>query len=88
MITLRSVCVNAISWRTIIISKVYIFKSKSFIYISQQDIIDKKYVELDQLDMGYNYFLSKNRIHLNLTCQKQYMYDHNNQMSQVMQHIN
>ncbi len=47
-----------------------------------------KYDELDQLDMGYNYFLLKNRIHLNLTYQKQYTYVHNNQMNQVMQHIN
>ncbi len=47
-----------------------------------------KYDELDQLDMGYNYFLLKNQIHLNLTYQKQYTYDHNNQTNQVMQHIN
>jgi hypothetical protein len=40
------------------------------------------------LDMGYNYFLLKNQIHLNLTYQKQYTYDHNNQTNQVMQHIN
>jgi len=46
-----------------------------------------KYVELGRLDMGYNYFLSKNRIHSNLTYQKQYTYDHDNQMSQVMKHI-
>jgi hypothetical protein len=47
-----------------------------------------KYVELDQLDMGYNYFLLKNRIHLNLTYQKQYTYDHDNRMNQVMRRIN
>jgi hypothetical protein len=47
-----------------------------------------KYDELDQLDMGYNYFLLKNQIHLNLTYQKQYTYVHNNQMNPVMQHIN
>jgi hypothetical protein len=43
-----------------------------------------KYVELDRLDMGYNYFLLKNQIHSNLTYRKQYTYDHNNQMSQEM----
>jgi hypothetical protein len=47
-----------------------------------------KYVELDQLDMEYNYFLLKNQIHLNLTYQMQYTYDHDNQMNQVMIHIN
>lgn len=47
-----------------------------------------KYDELDQLDREYNYFLLKNQIHLNLTYQKQYTYVHNNQMNQVMQHIN
>lgn len=54
------------------------------IYISQQDIIDMKYVELDQLDTGYNYFLSRNRIHSTLTYQNRYTYDHSNQMSQVV----
>jgi hypothetical protein len=47
-----------------------------------------KYVELDRLDMVYNYCLSKNQIHSNLTYQKQDTYDHNNQMSQEMKHIN
>jgi len=47
-----------------------------------------KYDELDQWDRGYNYFLLKNQTHLNLTYQKRYIYDHNNQMNQVMQHIN
>jgi hypothetical protein len=47
-----------------------------------------KYDELDRLDMVYNYFLSKNQIHSNLTYRKQCMYDHNNQMSQEMKHIN
>ena len=56
--------------------------------ISQPNTIDMKYDELDQLDMGYNYFLLKNQIHLNLTYQKQCTCDHNNQMNQVMQHIN
>ena len=58
------------------------------IYISQRDITDRKYAELDQLDMVYNYFLLKNQIHLNLTYQKRYKYVHDNQMNQVMQHIN
>jgi hypothetical protein len=58
------------------------------IYISQRDIIDRKYVELDPLDMVYNYFLLENQIHLNLTYQKRYKYVHDNQMNQVMQHIN
>jgi hypothetical protein len=47
-----------------------------------------KHDELDQLDMGYNYFLLKNQIHSNLTYQKQYTCDHNNQTNQVMKHIN
>ncbi len=63
-------------------------KYKINIYISRKDIIDMKYAEHDQLDMGYNYFLLKNQIHLNLTYQKQYTYVHNNQMNRVMQHIN
>jgi len=63
-------------------------KKPIHIYISQKDIIDRKYDELDQLYMGYNYFLLKNQIHSNLTYQKQYKYVHNNQMNQVMQHIN
>lgn len=91
-LTFKSVCVKAISWRTRKrkvndLSSIARRRNKRKIYISQKDIIDKRYVELDRLDTGYNYFLLKNQRRLNLTDQKQYTYVHNNQTSPVMTRI-